>query len=72
MNQCIREHDASFFERQSYFNLFEFDRDEKSLDTNMHVRHQTNSHRRSEDHVSLRKRHDRLNSFARDSLFTSA
>ncbi len=72
MNQCIREHDASFFERQSHSNLFEFDRDEERFDTNMHVRHQTNFHKRSEDHFSLRERHDRSNTFARDSLFTLA
>ncbi len=37
MNRCLREHDASFFERQSYFNLFELDRDEERFDTSMHV-----------------------------------
>jgi hypothetical protein len=72
MNQCLREHDASFLKRQSYFNLLELNRDEERFDTNMHVRQQTNFHRRSEDLVSLKKRHDRLNSFAQNSLFTRA
>ncbi len=72
MNQCIREHDASFFKKQSYFNLFEIDRDEEEFDTNMHIRHQTNLYRRFEVYVSLKKDHDRSDTHARDSLFTSA
>ncbi len=72
MNQCLREHDASLLEKQSYSNLLELDRDEERSDTNMHVRQQTNFHKRSEDLVSLRKRHDRSNSSARDSLSTLA
>ncbi len=72
MNQCLYEYDASFFERQSHSDLLEFDRDEEESYSSVHVHHQKNSHRRSEFFVSLRKRHDRSNSFARHLLSASA
>ncbi len=44
MNQRLYEHDISFFERQSHSDLFELDRDEEESRSNVHVRHQKNSH----------------------------
>jgi hypothetical protein len=72
MNQRLCEHHSSFFEKQSFFVLFESNRDEEESCSNMHVRHQTYFHWWSEISVSLEKRNDYSDSFARESLSASS